>query len=427
MQAPLIRLAATIAGGDAPIVLFGLDTAPALDAKVASPLRAVSEAGAGHLVGLLGRAEPLTDDLLAEATAVDAETLAAAVAVLIPGRGGGWTTTGAAVLAADLVERLRAVIVTARPSGLAQSPHDLDAILRRATATPLFTGWLPPDDALAPGCPVAILQPLPDAPEAPVTALLRVQDDEATLEHTLRWLAGEGIATIVVDGGSTDGSTNLAEAWLGRGVVSVARAETEAETTFLEEATATDVGSGWLLRLAASERLQGPWPETGLRRTLGRFTAAGWDSVGATTLDFGSGPGDDGRLDFGRSPRPWRFALPDPAARPVAWRVGGDRARRAPYNLLVRRYPVGPADRTRDWNTLDLSPPDWEPWDETALGRFLVERLTGHGIFRRRYPTPPEGCWFAEERLLDWTPSLLNAVLSRLPSPDPLAAEPGIV
>jgi hypothetical protein len=427
MQAPLIRLAATIAG-DAPVVVFGLDDAPTLDVKVASPLLALSEAGARFLVGLLGRGEPLTDELLAAETGVDANDLASTVAVLIPGRGTGWTTTDAAVLAAALERRFAAVVMTGRPIGLAQSPRELDAILRRATASPLFTGSLPPDDALAPGGSVAIMQRLEDGPEARVTALLRVRNDEATLGHTLRWLTGEGIAAIVVDGGSTDGSVAVAETWLGRGVVSIVRGGTEAEASFLEVASAAKVAHGWLLRVAANERIEGPWPEIGLRRTLGRFTAAGWDSVSSTKLVEGSGPGDDGRVDFGLGPRPWRFALPDPTVRPVARLTGVEPARRAPYNLLVRSYPVGGlAGLASGRDVPSVTASEWEPWDEDAREQYMVERLTGHGIFRRRYPPPRGGFMFIEERLIEWETSLLKGTLGRLPSPDPLAPEPGVV
>ena len=428
MHAPLIRLAATVARGDAPVVVFGLDDAPVLDATVGAPLLAVPEAAARHLVGLLGRGDTVSDAVLAAESGADAEALADAVAVLLPGRGAGWTTTDAAVLAAALEGRFGAVLVTGRPGGLARSPLDLDAILRRALGLPLFTGWLPPDDALAPGCPVAILQPLPDAPEPPVTALLRVRDDAATLEPTLRWLTGEGIDTIVLDGGSADGTASVAEGWLGRGVVSVVRGGTEAGAATLAETIAPEVERGWLLRLAANERVEGPWPDIGLRRTLGRFAAAGWGTVAATTLHVAPGPGDDGRGDFGRGPRPWRFALPDPNARPTAWLTGDEPVRRSPYNLLVRSYPVGQAaERASGWPTPSHAPADWEPWDEAAQARYLVERLTGHGIFRSRYPTPPECLWSAEERLLEWDTSLLAGDLGRLPYPDPLAPEAGIV
>ena len=428
MHAPLIRFAATIAREAAPVVVVGLDDAPVLNPRVRSPLVAVPEVNARRLVGLLRRGETPGDGVLAESLGMDEEALGGAVPILIPGPDAGWTTTDAALLASALAGRTAAVLMTGRPSGFAQRAVDLADVLRAASASPLLVGRLPSDDALAPCCPVAILQALPDADEADVTAILRVRDDAKVLDHTLGWLASEGIQTTVVDGGSTDGSVRIAEGWMGRGVDAVLRGGSEAEASFLSESLGSGRTRGWLLRLGANERVESPLPNMGLRKTLGRMEAAGWDVVAATTVEVGPGPGDDGRSDFGRGPRPWRFALPNPSAEPVARVAGSPSTRRSPYNLLVRSYPVGrAADRARPAPDSSAPPAAWEAWDETARGDYLIERLSGHGIFRRLYPAPPECVWFTEQRIGGWAMSLLNADIRNLPDPDPLAPAPAVV
>ncbi|HYO30437.1 MAG TPA: hypothetical protein VER37_07660, partial [Thermomicrobiales bacterium] len=202
----------------------------------------------------------------------------------------------------------------------------------------------------------------------------------------------------------------------------------EAEAAVLAETAGSGLAHGWLLRLDANQRVESPFAGMGLRQTLGCFAAAGWDSVSATTVEVGRGPGDVGRGDFGRGPRPWRFALPNPSAEPVAWVAGSPSTRRCPYNLLVRSYPVGrAADQARPALDPSALPAAWEAWDETARDQYLIERLSGHGIFRRLYPGPSECVWFTEERIATWPTSLLNAHLRSLPDLDPLAPVAAVV
>lgn len=420
MPPTLLRFAAVVAGNrpDRPVVAIGVDPRPT--AGLASPLTTLPAAAGTRLAAAVARGDVLGDEAMADA-GLPAGALTGAVAVLVPGRLPGWTTLDAIDLARVALPAARAVIVAGQASGLARTPAGLTERLLGSNLAPCFAGWLPPDDDDAPGGPVALLQDLPPAPggdaQPPATALLDGGDDPAAVVGTLAELAADGIDVVVA--ASDAAVIETANGWRGRGVVAVERCERGAVASTLAD-RADGIGRGWLIEAAANEPIAGPWPDLGLRATLGRYQAAGWTAAGATTLLAAPDPATGAER--------CRFALPPATFRPVARLVGGD-GEPAPFNLLRRRaLPSLPAPAASGWaldGTADGN--GWADWDDGFAERYLVERLTGHGIFSRRFPTPPRTSWFAEERLATWAGSVLKAGLGRLPRPDPLAPQPGVL
>lgn len=433
MPSALVNLAR--AAAPAPVAL-----AIGLDPIVAGPhLRALPDAAGRSLMTALRREGRLDAPAIARIVGVeDAEGVEAML--LLPSRAPGWTAVETAELAAALHEAIPVVILVGQPSSLARTPTHLSDLLRAHGAVPAFIGSLPPGDQVAPGCPVAILErPGPDATPPTVAALVDLDGPSPTLPHTLRALAADGIEAILIDrtGGEAAGAPPNAAVESARpGENPIAALARAAERS----------GADWFLHFSADERPVGPWVGVGLRDTVARIAASGGDTAAATVvLHPPTAVAQD--LDPIDLPLDWRFATaPADTGRVALWRRGfgpgspeAERARSARWNLLLRRFtapaapsPASPSPFARDdgWLTdaegSASSPPPWLPWDEAAFAeRYLAERLTGRGAFRRAFAVPPRCTWVAEERVLDWSGNVFKTAVGRVPSPDPANPEPG--
>jgi hypothetical protein len=429
MPAPLLALVRAAAAPDhCPPLAIGLD--PATDG---SGVRGVPIAGAMNLLAAARQREGLDRAAVAAALALDPDEVGGAV-LLLPSRRTGWTAVEGAELAVALAGALRTVVLAPPPSSLLNTPAALAAALRTRGAEPSFLGSLPPDDDLAPGCPVAVLESmLAPAPLPTVAAVISAQRPNSVLPHTLRALAEECIRAVVIvppEAGHLDDVP---------GAVLAARLPGETEPEAVARVAAAQKAD-WILAFAAEERPFGPWPGVGLRETIARFAAHGGDAAAATVVLH---PPSDAALDRDplRLAREWRFATGRAdAGRVVLWRRDLDphdapaANRRSPWNLLLRRIAGRegndgtPPRNDSGWATADEPGGRvWLPWDDGFGERFLVERLTGHGVFRRTFPTPPDCVVSTEERMTEWRGSAFTTRVVRLPAPEPLDPRPGAI
>lgn len=431
MPSALVSLArAAAAPSERPPLAIGLDPV------VAGPhVRVIPDAAARSLLAALHAEGALDLPTVARIADIDGYDPLGAI-LLMPGRAPGWTTVEGAELAGALRDAIPVVILVGRPSSLARTPAHLAGLLRAHAAEPSFVGSLPPDDPIAPDCPVAILErPFPSAAPPTVAALVELDRPGALLPHTLRALAEDDVAVTLIDrsGGGADAipGAEVERQRPGEGpAAALARA---ADRSWAD----------WFLHFSADERPVGPWAGIGLRDTVARFAARGWDAAAATVVLHPPLAEVPGR-DPAELPTDWSFAAgAADAGRVALWRRGfglgspeADRARRAPWNVLLRRFtapavvadaPPSPFARDGGWLTdAEGARRVWLPWDEAAFAeRFLVERLTGHGAFRRAFAVPPRCAWIAEERVLDWAGNLFKTAVGRLPSPDPMNPVPG--
>ncbi|MCC6315012.1 MAG: hypothetical protein IT337_13490 [Thermomicrobiales bacterium] len=432
----LLDFARTLAGDDParPVLAFGFDRPPAEPDETTSPIIPVPPAALQALLRTARDGGAVTATDLADAAGIDPALLAQAVGVVMPGSARLWSSVDAAELAEIALASLSPIVFAARPAGVFLTPAALRDRFARHGASVAMAGSLPIDDDFAPDSPVVVLEREPVVAGAPpVRAFVHARDDADVLPGAIHALAEDGVeVVIVIDRDAPDAARELAERLLGRGAAAVERCHpdpTAADGAPARIAALAAAGdTPWVVALEADERLSGPWPGIGLRETLGRLAAGGHGAVRATTMLAELAPGAPEAIrrwrvaaaaaDFGRIVAWQPHAVP---ARPVAApRLGVQTAAApAPWNRLLRRIVAAddPAVALGSWT-------DWDA--EDVADRWLVERLTGHGAFRRACPTPPDLIWRIEERLFDWGGNLLKAGVSRLPLPDPMRPQGGI-
>lgn len=458
MRPALVELAHTISrnGETKAILAFGLDEdVPDDELLVHVPTVAARQFIVQSRAGI-----PLTPQVIAAAAGIPIDAVAETVCVVFSRRRFGWTTLDAADLAALLEPLVGAVLLTVAAGGLIQSATELGALLRDRQVEPLFLGLLPPTDGLTHGGPVAVLSRPRNARQTAlprVVAFVHTRNQDVVLAHTLASLVQDGIEPIVIDHGPIQGAAERSVTWLAGGARSVEHTgDDPARTAAKIERLAAESGADWCIVQNATERISGPWQALGLRASLAKLGEFGYHAASATVIVFDEHPGREETEDFGAAPGSWRFSTDsDDFHRIVAWQPGVETDRpgpanprpidpasrkRAPYNLLLRRYESDRqgAAESRDGSDAGdgvpavASNPDrrrfvWLFWDPAGFEhRFLVERLTGYGIFQHVFPRPPGCQWWTEESITSWDGSFLKAGVARLPSPDPMNDQTGL-
>ncbi len=195
-----------------------------------------------------------------------------------------------------LLERSTVAIVAAGdPSP--DHPVDLAAALATIGMSPTFLGRaerLEPRDAT-----VAILDRIVghQIDRAPagfrVVAIMSVYNEEDILGPTLQALIDDRIDVYLIDNWSTDRTHQIAEAFLGRGLIAIERFPDQPTSVFelsgllsRVEAIAAGIPSQWFIHHDADERREGPWPGHSLRDALWAADRAGFNAIDHTVLNF---------------------------------------------------------------------------------------------------------------------------------------------
>lgn len=344
---------------------------------------------------------------------------------------------------ARLLARLRlamqtapAAVLHATPVGCAAGwdPPRFAAVLRDNGLRVAFSGWAPGRRALVAICDHAFAPGFGPAPyDFRVLAIVKSYNEADIIVPSLTHLIREGLDVYLVDNWSDDGTWELAQRFVGRGVVGAERHPQRPGGRFgwrgllaRTEEIAAAVTADWYVHYDVDEVRRSPWPQLRLKDAIHRVDRSGFNAVDHTVVTFH--PVDDGYrahddleayfryFDFSRrcgsfvQIKAWKRT----AARVSLADSGGHEARfpgRAvyPFKFLLKHYPVrsqahglrkvlrervarwDPVERAAGWHThydhvgpahRFLRAPEtlerFEPrhFDTT----YLIERLSGIGL-----------------------------------------------
>lgn len=117
-----------------------------------------------------------------------------------------------------------------------------------------------------------------------VLAILTVRNEIRFIDSCLRHLTSNGVETHVIDNGSTDGTIEVAEAWLGRGVAKLdhqpwSGAFELREQLRLKEGVALASNADWFIHMDADERRDAPLPYKTLQDAIVDVDRRGYNSI----------------------------------------------------------------------------------------------------------------------------------------------------
>jgi len=194
-----------------------------------------------------------------------------------------------------------------------------------------------------------------------IIALLALRNEALYLERCLTHLASQGIEALVIDNDSTDGSLDIAQSFLGRGVLRVERLPYPGYYDWQgilrrKEQLATELDADWFIHHDADEIRQSPVPGQTLAEAIAVADAAGYDAIDFREFVFLPTRSDvDARGRDYAAALPYAYYFqPHPEHRVNAWKArgqsvdlvssGGHRAefagrRLSPERLILRHYP----------------------------------------------------------------------------------------
>jgi hypothetical protein len=270
-----------------------------------------------------------------------------------------------------------------------------------------------------------------------VLAIVPTYNEESAIVPTVRDLVAQGLEVYVLDNCSTDATVERARTCAGRGVVGIERFpggagsptyDLSALMTRVEEIAEADRSASWVMLHDADERRRSPWSGTSLREALWHVDRCGYSAIDHVTANFW--PVDDTfepehhELEdhfayFELSDHPGHFhqrrAWKQMGTRVALARTAGHdvmfAGRRVyPYKFLLKHYPIQSRahserklrDRRARWNPQERAWGWHRQYDELAsedvirdpstltrfapeafMARYLIERLSGVGIFRQ--------------------------------------------
>lgn len=280
-----------------------------------------------------------------------------------------------------------------------------------------------------------------------VLAIVPTYNEEDIIEQTLRYLTEQGIDVYLLDNWSTDRTIERAQRYLGRGLLRIERFPHEgASGTYdlanimrrVEQISAEHSDATWCMLHDADERRCSPWPHLDLRDALWHVERCGYSCIDHVTLNFW--PTDDSFCESSDPEPHFRFFEfsdhPGHFHQRRAWKSGGNRVSLAPsaghdaffsdrrvypYKFLLKHYPIRSrahgerkvrADRQQRWNEEERAL-GWHQqyegiaaesyvrdartltlFDPAAFNvAYLIERLSGVGIFDRPPPWASAPCW----------------------------------
>jgi GT2 family glycosyltransferase/2-polyprenyl-3-methyl-5-hydroxy-6-metoxy-1,4-benzoquinol methylase len=349
---------------------------------------------------------------------------------------------------AALVQALHALLADAPAAVLALPERDawqLERALPNSGLRVTFSGLTVSDpEATTRATRLVVVQrdTLPELPVAPpefrVVALMTGYNEVDIIEPSLRRLIAQGVGIYFLDNWSTDGTFELVQQLVGKGIVGLERFPQAGASQHFEldrllarvEHVVRDIQADWFIHHDVDEIRESPWPSLNLRDALFYVQSLGFNAIDHTVIEFrpvdgGFQPGGD----FGDYFRHFEFSqVPGHFTQIKAWRnlnrpvsladTGGHEVRFTdrrvyPYKFLLRHYPIrsqahgltkvlrdrqprwSPEERAAGWHAHydEIGPQHNFIGDPAALtyfdpsdfyNRFLTERLTGVGISRLR-------------------------------------------
>ncbi len=126
-----------------------------------------------------------------------------------------------------------------------------------------------------------------------VIAVMTAYNEEDVIGPSIEALLNGGIGVHLIDNWSTDRTYEIAEGFLGRGLVGLERYP-EAPTSIYDwtgllkrvEVVSSRMRSDWCIHHDADERRMGPWPNQSLRDALWTAQRSGFNAVDHTVLSF---------------------------------------------------------------------------------------------------------------------------------------------
>jgi len=198
-----------------------------------------------------------------------------------------------------------------------------------------------------------------------VVALVAAFNEADVIEHVVRDLIDQGVQVYFMDDGSTDGTVEAVEPYLGRGVVEIERlgARGSSHDSFEWERIlrrkallAGKLDAEWFIHHDADEFRESPWRTVPLARALCYVDRLGFNAVDAVSLDFWPTddrfrPGTDvrealthyahARSHDRRQVRIWKkTAAPVDLASSGGHEVQFPDRRVFPVPFLLRHYPI---------------------------------------------------------------------------------------
>jgi hypothetical protein len=247
------------------------------------------------------------------------------------------------LVSAPLLERrtqhvARCLRETALVDGVVSRIHAHAAAAEDALAREL-TGLLGVDpaamDSLAPPSPRTRRRPVK------VLAIVCIRNEEVHVEAALRDLIGEGLDVVLLDHDSTDRSAELAEPFIGRGLLAIERLPWTGEFSIAQQLAAKariidGSDHDWIVHADADEWLSAPEAGKTLLEGLREVDAEGYNAVHFNEFVFVPPPGEDMHApDYRRRSRRYYFFRPHYPYLLRAWkhRCGLDNRRFAGHLL----------------------------------------------------------------------------------------------
>lgn len=255
----------------------------------------------------------------------------------------------------------------------APASADLERLLAEAGLRAPFLGMIATDDrGYAKQTTLAVLEsrtgPVPERRPSPddfcVVALMAVYNEADVIEDSIRALVSEGVDVYVIDNWSTDGSFELVQPFLGRGVIGHERFPDSEPPGRMASRTlhrrmmevSASLRADWFVSLDADERRRSPWLGVGLRDAIYHVDRSGFNCIDHTVVvfhpaddEFAGGDVEDHFRHFEFGQRPGHFL------QRKAWKNTGQSPDRAatsghdtnfsgrriyPYKFLLKHYPI---------------------------------------------------------------------------------------
>jgi glycosyltransferase involved in cell wall biosynthesis len=193
-----------------------------------------------------------------------------------------------------------------------------------------------------------------------VVALLAVRNEELFLERCLEHLYQQGIETCIIDNGSSDASVEIAQAFIGRGVLHIENLPFNGcfdlpEILKCKEKLTQKIEADWFIHYDADEIREAPYPYRTLQEGIQDADKQGFNAINFDEFVFL--PTDDSQSyeakDYVAEMQHYYFFEPYPLRRLNAWKntvIGVDIVSSAghcvnfegrkvfPINFILRHY-----------------------------------------------------------------------------------------